>query len=316
MQLGISVQRLDAELLKGFDVVLVPIRQVTGRVKQIYPFVNARPVVSCFGHTMAAKRSELVAVSEDGLPALPGKHNLRDGFAWGWVCPNADEYRQELLAHLTKVATSEWSRLHLDSVQFPDANYCHCPRCRTKFAQSGMADWWDWRASVITEWVATVAERVGKPLSLTLHPDPYFLRERFGTDMEALAPFAEWFLVPLYCLTYDLTYWLDTLLYAFVRRSPRPVFVELYAVEPPARGLLKAMAAVAKFPVAGIIFYDPSAQRVRAVAQLLREDKEVRQLVAAHPNQTFRQLAERLAEWVKSVSEPESDKPTSLEAGG
>ncbi len=298
MQLGLSTQRLNEPVTPWFDVVLIPVKQVTGRVAQLPPRPTARPVLSCFGHTAAVTKSpDWVAVSEDGLLALPGKQNLRDGFAWGWVCPNVDDYRQELLALIDRVASEGWQGLHLDSVQFPDANYCHCPRCRTKFAQSGETDWWNWRARVITEWVATVAQRSQKPLSLTLHPDPYFLRERFGTDMDTLALFAEWFLVPLYCLTYDLTYWLDTLAYAFVRRSPRPVFVELYAVEPPARGVLKAMATVAKYPVAGIVLYDPSVRKVREIAQLLRTDKDLRSLVDAHPNRTFRQLVERLIEW-------------------
>jgi len=104
-------------------------------------------------------------------------------------------------------------------------------------------------------------------------------------------------MVPLYCLTYDLTYWLDTLLYAFVRLSPIPVFVELYAVEPPAVGVLKALATVSKFPIAGVIFYDPYGKKVRELAKILREDKNVRELVASHPNRNFRELTERIAEW-------------------
>lgn len=296
MKLGINLRRLDSDLVKRFDVVLLPVREVTGQVKVWTGDQRVRPVISCFGHTAAAmKFPDWVAISDDGLPALPGKKNLRDGFAWGWICPNVEEHRRNLLDTIAKIAASDCNGLHLDSAQFPEANYCHCHRCKTRFAQSSTGDWLEWRVSVITDWVATVAREFGKPISLTVHPDPYFLCERFGIDLKQLANFIEWCMVPLYCLTYDLTYWLDTLLYAFVRLSPIPVFVELYAVEPRAFGILKAMATVAKYPVVGIIFYDPKGERVREIAKILREDKEVRELVSSHPNRNFRELAERIA---------------------
>jgi choline dehydrogenase-like flavoprotein len=298
MKLGITLRKLDEKLVTRFDLVLFPIRQVTGQTRPANANEKVRPVISCFGHTpIASKFPNWVAVSEDGLPALPGKRNLRDGFAWGWICPNVDEYRNELLQFVKQAARENWDGLHLDSVQFPEANYCHCHRCKAKFAQSGISDWHEWRVSVITDWVATAAKEAGKHLSLTIHPDPYFLRERFGIDLNSLKPYLEWCMVPLYCLTYDLTYWLDTFLYAFVRLSPVPVFVELYAVEPPAVGVLKALATVSKFPVAGVIFYDPYGKKVSELAKILREDKNVRELVASHPNRNFRELAERIAEW-------------------
>jgi len=300
MDLGINLHRFDSEIAEQFDLVLYPIREVTGRTKVWFGNSKIRPVVSCFGHTEAAmKFPDWVAVSDDGLPALPGRRNLRDGFAWGWVCPNVEEHRRSLLDTIVQIASRDCNSLHLDSVQFPEANYCHCHRCKAKFAQSGISDWLDWRTSVINDWVATLTEKFGKPISLTVHPDPYFLRERFGVDLKQLANFVEWFMVPLYCLTYDLTYWIDTLLYAFVRLSPVPIFVELYTVEPKAFGVLKAMATVAKYPVAGIIFYDPKGERVLEIAKILREDKKVREIVSSHPNKNFRELTQRIAESLK-----------------
>ncbi len=298
MKLGINLQRLEDGVAERFDLVLHPVREVTGRTKVWFGNRKIRPVISCFGHTAAAtKFPDWVAISDDGLPALPGKKNLRDGFAWGWVCPNVEEHRRNLLDTIAQIAASDCNGLHLDSAQFPDANYCHCHRCKANFVQSGISDWFEWRTSVITNWVADVVKEFGKPVSLTVHPDPYFLRERFGVDLNQLANFVEWCMVPLYCLTYDLTYWLDTLLYAFVRLSPVPLFVELYAVEPKALGVLKAMATVAKYPIAGIVFYDPQGKRVHEIAKILRDDKEVRELVSSHPNRNFRELAERIAEW-------------------
>lgn len=298
MKLGINLRYLDEEMLSRFDLVLFPVKEVTGRTKTSDGNPKVRPVISCFGHTSAAtKFPNWVAVSEDGLPALPGKKNLRDGFSWGWVCPNVEEHRENLLAIVKRTAEGNWNGLHLDSAQFPEANYCHCCRCKNKFAKSGIDNWHEWRVSVVTEWVATVAKEANKPISLTIHPDPYFLGERFGTDLKQLAPLVEWCMVPLYCLTYDLTYWLDTLLYAFARLSPIPLFIELYAVEPEATGILKAMAAVVKYPIAGIIFYDPKGKKVREIAKILREDREVRELVSSHPNRKFQELAERIAEW-------------------
>jgi len=298
VKLGITTNRLNSDVLEQFDTVLFPVRQVTGQTREGTGCPKVRPVISCFGHTAAAyKFPDWVAVSEDGMPALPGRKNLRDGFAWGWVCPNVEEHRTQLLDKIKQIAAEDWDGLHIDSAQFPEANYCHCQRCKDKFAQSGIGDWWEWRVSVITDWVRIVAWELGKLLSLTIHPDPYFLRERFGIDLNQLSPYLEWCMVPLYCLTYDLTYWLDTLLYAFVRLSPVPIFVELYAVEPKAFGVLKAVATVAKYPVDGIIFYDPKGDKVKGIAKILREDNETRKLIASHPNKKFREIAERIAEW-------------------
>lgn len=298
MELGITLRKLDEVKLTWFDLVLFPVRQVTGETQVAVANGKIRPVISCFGHTaLTSKFPDWVAVSDDGLPALPGKRNLRDGFAWGWICPNVEEYRSELLQFVKREANKGWNGLHLDSVQFPEANYCHCHRCKDKFSRSGIKDWLEWRVSVIAGWIEIVARETSKPLSLTVHPDPYFLRERFGTDLNLMAPYLEWCLVPLYCLTYSLTYWLDTILYAFVRLSPVPIFVELYAVEPRAIGVLKAMATVAKFPISGIVLYDPYGKKVQELSKILREDESVRELVASHPNRRFRELAERIAEW-------------------
>ena len=105
MKLGITLKRLDEKVMSWFDLVLFPLRQVTGEVRAKTAHPKARPVVSCFGHTVAAtKHPDWVAISEDGLPALPGKKNLRDGFAWGWVCPNVEEHRENLLAFAKQLA--------------------------------------------------------------------------------------------------------------------------------------------------------------------------------------------------------------------
>lgn len=296
MKLGISTGGKDEQLLEIFDVVMYGVKPSSGReAPPTKWWSQAIPVVSAFGHTKASVRNpNLAAISKEGLLSLPGKSNPRDGFAWGWVCPNAEGYREELLQFISQVAETHPKGLHLESVCFPDENYCYCQRCQDKFKSSDL-EWHDWRTGVITGFIASVRERVKQPLSLTVHPDPYFLRERFGLDLNRLAPWLSFCLVPIYDLRYDLTYWIDTLLYAFVRLCPLPLWVELYAVEPDARGLARALATVCKYPVEGIIFYDHKG-KYKQLARLFREDSELRSLVEGFPDKALKEVTERLAD--------------------
>lgn len=304
MKLGISTNKATPELFEKFDMVMHAVKSSSGReVAQDAWWPQAMPVVSCFGHTKASVRDpSLAPVSKEGLQALPGKKNPRDGFAWGWVCPNADEFRQSLVEFIAQVAQSSPKGLHLESVCFPEVNYCHCQRCLAKFEKSGLS-WTEWRAQVITEFVGDVHQLVGLPLSLTVHPDPYYAGERFGLDMYQVDAFADFFLLPIYCLRYDLPYWIDTLLYAFTRNTRKPLWVELYAVEPDARGLARGIATLCKYPIEGIVFYDDHHEKFREVARLFREDVNIRSLVRDSREPALEEVTERMAAWGETADD-------------
>ncbi len=93
--------------------------------------------------------------------------------------------------------------VRLDDVGFPRAEYCHCGICERSFEESEYEDRFEWRASVITEFVAEAADRIPGRVFHTL-PDPYpgHLYERAGIDLEAISEYVDEFVVPLYDTAY------------------------------------------------------------------------------------------------------------------
>jgi len=165
--------------------------------------------------------------------------------------------------------------------------FCRCDRCERLFAESDREDRGDWRADVITEFVADAADRVPGRVLLTLYPDPYpgHLRARAGLDLDRLAEHVDEFVVPLYDTEYATTYWLETIARGFrsrlggddydVHGAPpeTPFSLELYAVDVAVDDLIHA-AEVAETYAKDVFFgYDAN----NAAAALRRKDADARE---------------------------------------
>lgn len=251
-----------------FDLGFYEVKDVTGR--QEAPISNGVNMVSCHGDSTASTEDELVPINDEGQPAT----RERQYFDWGYVCPTHEEYREGLLDIISECAEAN-EDVRLDDVGFPRPEYCYCDRCMEKFEQSEFDDRFEWRESVITEFVADARERIPGRMYLTLYPDPYpgHLQERSGLNPDALDEYVDEFVVPIYDMAYSTTYWLEILATGFVDALLTPFSIELYAVEVDIDNLIRA-AEVADTYAKDVYFgYDAS----NAQAALRRRDADERE---------------------------------------
>ncbi|ELZ98968.1 hypothetical protein C440_01390 [Haloferax mucosum ATCC BAA-1512] len=249
-----------------FDRGFYEVKDVTGRAAA--PLPNAVNMISCFGDTAAANEDPtLVPVDDEGNLATRD----RTYFDWAYICPTNEKYRAGLL-EIIDDAAAENGDVRLDDVGFPRDEYCRCERCTTQF--EAWADehdrdtddedaWFEWRAAVITDFVAEAAEHIPGRVSLTLYPDPYpgHLYRRAGLDIEALSAHVDEFVVPLYDTHYGTTYWLETIARGFVSLlAPYDVSLslELYAVNVDVDDLIHAVEVADEYAEDVLFGYDAS----------------------------------------------------------
>ncbi len=277
---GVVTRNADEVDMDPFDLGFFEVKDVTGRAAA--PLPNAVNMVSCFGDNAAAgENADLVPVNERGEPA----NRDRKYFDWAYVCPTHPEYRAGLLEIVEDCAAVNRD-VRLDDVGFPREGYCRCERCRERFAGSDHEEWADWRAAVISEFVAEAADRIPGRTLLTLYPDPYpgHLRARAGLDIDALADHVDEFVVPVYDLDYGTTYWLESIARGFrsrlggdydVHGAPpeTPFSIELYAVNVDVDNLIHATEVAETYAKDVLFGYDAS----NAAAALRRKAADARE---------------------------------------
>ncbi|ATW89742.1 hypothetical protein halTADL_3040 [Halohasta litchfieldiae] len=263
-----------------FSRAFYEVKSVSGRPSD--PISNATNMVSCFADNAAAgENPDLVPVDEAGQEATRD----RKYFDWAYICPTHDAYREGLLEIIADCAEAN-PDVRLDDVGFPREGYCHCERCEQRFEASDYEEWTEWRASIITDFVAEASDRVPGDLSVTLYPDPYpgHLYERAGLDLDALSEFVDEFVVPLYDLDYGTTYWLETIGRGFRtalggsydpngQEPDTPFSVELYAVDVDVDNLIQ-VAEIADTYAKDVLFGYDAAQ---ASAAIRRKDADQRE---------------------------------------
>ncbi len=250
-----------------FDRGFYEVKDVTGR--QAEPVADAVNMVSCFGdNAIAEGRPGLVPVDADGNRATRDQPY----FDWAYVCPNAADYREGMLEIIADCADAN-PDVRLDDVGFPRQGYCRCERCEAGFAESDDDDRDEWRASVITGFVAEAVERIPGRTYLTLYPDPYpgHLHERAGLDLDALAEHVDEFVVPLYDMAYETTYWLEVIASGFRDALSTPFSVELYAVNVDVENLVHAAEVADEY--AEDVFFGYDAGNARAAVRRMRADE-------------------------------------------
>jgi hypothetical protein len=253
-----------------FDAGFYEVKDVTGRAAA--PLAAGVNMVSLFGDNAAVGDDPtLAAVDAEGRPAT----RERPYFDWSYVCPTHDDYREGLL-EIVDDCVAERPDLRLDDVGFPRDGYCRCDRCDRRFAESDFDDRTDWRASVVTDFVREIHERVPGDCYLTCYPDPYpgHLRTRSGVDIEALAPFVDEFVVPLYDTAYGTTYWLETIAKGFESRLAdvdARLGIELYAVEVDVDALGHTTEVAEAY--ADAVYFGYDASNAAATIRRLRADR-------------------------------------------
>jgi len=264
---GVVTRNAEELEWEEFERGFYEVKDVTGRASD--PVPTGVNMISCFGdNRAAADNPDLVPISEDGEEATRD----RPYFDWAYVCPTYDPYREGLL-EIIEDAAAVSEDVRLDDVGFPREEYCHCDRCEAAFADSDYEDWFAWRASVITEFVAEARERVPGDLYLTLYPDPYpgHIYERAGLDIEALEAYVDEFVIPLYDMAYSTTYWLEILASGFEDALSTPFSVELYAVDIDIDDLLHATEVAEAYGESVLFGYESG--NARAAIRRMRADQ-------------------------------------------
>lgn len=205
------------------SVAYYTVKRVDGET--VAPRADAVNSIACFGDSGTGRADpDRLAVDGAGEPAT----RTRPQFDWDWVCPTDDAYRDRLLDCVDRcVAASPDVRLM--TVGFPGEAFCRCERCEHLFAESEYEDRAEWRASIITGFVESIAERVPGQLTLTAHPDPYpgSLTDRRGVDLGTLDGIVDEVLVPLCNPSYETTYWLETIARGFAAAVGSTLTVQL-----------------------------------------------------------------------------------------
>ncbi|WP_251330569.1 hypothetical protein [Haloplanus pelagicus] len=269
---GVVTRNAEELEWSAFDAGFYEVKDVTGRAAA--PLSTGVNMVSAFGDNAAVGDDpSMAAVDAEGRPAT----RERSYFDWSYVCPTHDRYREGLL-EIVDDCVEAGPALRLDDVGFPRDGYCRCERCDRRFAGSEFDDRTDWRASVVTDFVSAVHERVPGDLHLTLYPDPYagHLRARSGVDIEALAPMVDEFVVPLYDTAYGTTYWLETIARGFESRLAgleSRLAIELYAVEVDVDALVGA-TAVAEASADAVYFGYDASNAAAAIRRMQADRRE------------------------------------------
>jgi len=265
---GIVTRNEEETTWSEFDLTFFEMKDVTGRATN--PVADAVNMISAFGDNAAVEGDpSLAAVSANGAPAT----RERPYFDWDYVCPTQATYRSGIL-EMVEDAAAVNEDVRLDDVGFPRAEYCYCERCTELFEESEFEDRAEWRRNVITEFVAEVRERVPGRLYLTLYPDPYpgHLDERSGIDVDALSEYVDEFVVPIYDMAYETTYWLEVLAKGFQDRLDRPFSIELYAINIDVDNLIKAMDVASEY--ADSVLFGYEAGNARAAIRRKRADQQ------------------------------------------
>ena len=250
-----------------FDRGFYEVKDVTGRTAA--PTDAGVNMISCFGDNATAEADpDLVPVDTEGNPAT----RERPYFDWAYICPSRESYREGLLEMIADTAAVTGD-LRLDDVGFPRGEYCHCEVCERRFEESDIEDRYDWRASVITGFVAEAVDRIPGRSYLTLYPDPYpgHLYERAGLDLEALADHVDEFVVPLYNTNYGTTYWLEVIASGFADLLDAPFSVELYAIDIDIDDLIHAAEVVGEYGESVLFGYESA--NARGALRRMRADE-------------------------------------------
>jgi len=250
-----------------FERAFFEMKDVTGRATE--PVANAVNMISCFGDNAAVEgNTDIAPVSEAGERAT----RERTYFDWDYVCPNYEEYRSGIL-EMVEDAAAVNQDVRLDDIGFPRPEYCHCDRCTEAFEQSDSDDWKAWRTNVVTEFVAEARERVPGRMYMTLYPDPYpgHLEERSGIDVDALSEYVDEFVVPIYDMAYETTYWVEVIASGFEDRLDVPCSIELYAINIDIDNLIHATEVAEEYATA--VLYGYEAGNARAAIRRRRADE-------------------------------------------
>ena len=267
------------EPVEGVDLNFYRLKSESGIVGKANPKMYTN--IAVFGDNyMAAKRPDWVSISAHGAAFRTNKfYSLR----WDIVCmtnPEAREYNLKIIADAAKLTPG----ISISSQHFAERDFCVCPRCVELWRQSGLS-WIEWRAKTVTEFLSEVREIVkDKPLFVNCLPDPLLGKMRFGYDFEAMAQYADYFVIPMFSKSYPTPWYWETIARGYKSFLKKPVFVNFYVRGPnetwetvaPHRQIMTVAVRAARTGIDGVIFLAEKAQWIQEFQKKVVADKEWR----------------------------------------
>jgi hypothetical protein len=290
------------EPVEGVDYNFYRLKSESGIVGKINPKMYTN--IAVFGdNNMAAKRPDWVSISSHGPALRTNKYyNLR----WDIVCmtnPEAREYNLKIIADAAKQTPG----ISISSQHFAERDFCTCPRCVEKWRQSGLS-WIEWRAKTVTEFLAEVKDTVkNKPLFVNCLPDPVLGKMRFGYDFEAMAEYADYFVIPMFSKAYPTPWYWETIARGYKSFLKKPMFVNFYVRGPnetwetvaPHRQIMTVAVRAARTGIDGVIFLAEKADYIREFQKKVVADKEWRKELEGYGGDEVLELFNR---WEKLYS--------------
>jgi len=283
------------EKVAGFDLQVYYVKSADG---QAHPAVaGMQNDVTCFCDAKAIRDDpSIVAISKNG-PAL--RKNRRFNLPFDFVCPTNPEYRKKVLNYIEDLGREKIQGLTLNLYHFPEEEFCVCPRCVELWRQSGL-NWTQWRAQVVTKFVADAKKVAKGEFAVEMFPDPVLAKERFGIDFEKIADLVDYFHVPLSSRDYLTNYWVDLLARDFVKILKKPVVLELSAemvTEEKAEALLKTVAYVSRHDLKAVLLLVHDSENAREICRYAVKNAEFRDWLRKNE---FVEMSQIVDDWAKS----------------
>jgi hypothetical protein len=218
--------------------------------------------------------------------------------------PEAREYNLKIIAESSKVTPG----ISISSQHFAERDFCVCPRCVEQWRQSGL-NWVDWRAKTVTEFLKEVRDVVkNKPLFVNCLPDPLLGKSRFGYDFEAMAEYADYFVIPMFSKAYPTPWYWETIARGYKSFLKKPVFVNFYVRGPnetwdtvaPTKQIMTVATRAARTGIDGIIFLAEKAQWIQEFQKNAVADKETREFLKGHGGDEVLELFNRWEKMLKA----------------
>jgi len=293
LKFGIFIYK--PETVEGFDLQFYRLKSERGIVGT--PSEKMYTNIACFGdNNIAGQRPDWVSMSKDG-PAL--RTNKKYNFRWDILCPTNKEFVAYML-DLIEDAAEKSKGVSLSSIHFADHGFCTDHRCKVAHEKSGL-NWLEWRKQVVTDFIKSAKERVKNKFLVGLLPDPVMSYQRFGIDFDALAEYAEAFVVPHFSKSYATPWYFETLARAFKNILKKPVYINLYVhgpgdnpnEVPKTEDLLKTAVRIARTGVDGIIFLTENAERIKAFQKAAVENVKLREELEDYGDKPFLDLIDK-----------------------
>jgi hypothetical protein len=289
---------------KGFDFHVLRVKPETGI--RLTPKQDMYSNIALFADTLTGQNHpDWISQSPLG-PAKFGNNNFN--IYWSVLCPTQPEYREEQLKYIAEVDRQS-PGIWLNSQYFADHDHCTCPRCKERYAKSGLG-WLEWRRKEINDYMTQIRDVVKKELVFCLQPDPVSSYDRYGVDFDDLAKYADKFCVVMFSKNYATPWYWEMLTRAFKKLLKKPYYIAFYVygpgddpkdVPPPSEILTVGARCVRVGGLEGFLYLTDGEREMVDFQKAALEKIELRQRLRSFGGQPVQEFLDRVESWQRII---------------